>query len=108
MRDNEFADLADRALAEIERKLEASGLDLDCSPAGDGVLEIEFGDGGRIVVNRHLASREVWVAARSGGVHFRWDGEAWRDTRDGRELMAVLSELVSAHAGTPKNASGKR
>jgi CyaY protein len=108
MRDNEFADLADQALAEIERKLEASGFDLDCSPAGDGVLEIEFGDGGRIVVNRHLASREVWVAARSGGAHFRWDGQAWRDTRDGRELMTVLFELASAHAEPPKNASGKR
>jgi CyaY protein len=100
MRDGEFVDLAERALAEIERKLEAGGLDLDCSMAGDGVLEIEFDDQSRIVVNRHLASREIWVAARSGGVHFRWDGKAWRSTRDGRELMAVLSELVSLHAGT--------
>jgi CyaY protein len=102
MRDNEFADLADRALAEIERRLEASGLDLDCSAAGDGVLEIEFGDGGKIVVNRRVASQEIWVAARSGGVHFRWDGESWRGTRDGHELMAALAELVSAHAELPK------
>jgi CyaY protein len=100
MRDGEFVDLAERTLVEIERKLEAGGLDLDCSMASDGVLEIEFDDQSRIVVNRHLASREVWVAARSGGVHFRWDGMAWRSTRDGRELMAVLSELVSLHAGT--------
>ncbi|MDR2112113.1 MAG: iron donor protein CyaY, partial [Candidatus Accumulibacter sp.] len=99
MRDSEFAVLADRALADIERKLDASGVDLDYSPVGNGVLEIEFGDGGKIVVNRHAASQEIWVAARSGGFHFRWDGNAWKGTRDNRELMAVLAELVSMQSG---------
>jgi CyaY protein len=99
MHDSEFIVLADQALERIERALEASGADLDCAMVGSGVLEIESDDGGKIVVNRHAVAREVWVAARSGGFHFRWDGQAWRDTRDGRELMAVLSELVSAQAG---------
>jgi CyaY protein len=100
MRDSEFIDLAERALTEIERRLEASGLDLDCSPTGDGVLEIEFDGSAKIVLNRHLASHEIWLAARSGGVHFRWDGTAWKSTRDERELMTVLSELVSTQTGT--------
>lgn len=104
MHDSEFIVLADQALADIERKIEASGLELDYSMVSDGVLEIEFGDGSRIVVNRHTATREIWVAGRSGGFHFRRDSsqdkekEAWRDTKDGRELMAVLSEMVSAQA----------
>jgi CyaY protein len=95
MRDNEFIVLADRALADIERFLDASGIDLDYSAAGDGVLEIELGDGGRIIVNRHVAAREIWVAARSGGFHFRRDENAWKDTRSTRELMAVLRELIA-------------
>lgn len=99
MRDSEFVVLADQALADIEQGLEASGADLDYSTAGSGVLEIEFDDGSKIVVNRHAAAQEVWVAARAGGFHFRWDGEAWRDTKDGRELMAALSELASTQAG---------
>lgn len=99
MRDSEFVVLADQALADIEHGLEASGADLDYSTAGGGVLEIEFDDGSKIVVNRHAAAQEMWVAARAGGFHFRWDGAAWKGTRDGRELMAVLAELISAQAG---------
>lgn len=93
MRDSEFIVLADQALADIEGFLDASGIDLDYSTAGE-VLEIELSDGGKIVVNRHIAAQEIWVAARSGGFHFRRDENAWKDTREGRELMALLSELI--------------
>jgi len=54
-----------------------------------------------MIVNRHAAAREIWVAARSGGFHFRWDGRQWRDTRNGTELFAALSKLVSAQSGRP-------
>jgi len=101
MNDSEFNALAEAALARIEAALENCGADLDFETAGTGVLEIEFDDGGKIIVNRHGAAQEIWVAARSGGFHYRWDGSAWRDTRDGSELMAVLSRLVSAQAGAP-------
>ncbi|MFZ4536684.1 iron donor protein CyaY [Propionivibrio sp.] len=101
MNDSEFNELADAALTRIENALEASGADLDFAMISAGVLEIEFADGSKIIVNRHGAAKEVWVAARSGGFHFRWDGNAWRDTRDGSELVAALSKLVSAQAGEP-------
>ena len=96
MLESEFVSLADRVLADIEKALDASGRDLDYATVGSGVLEIELDDGGKIVVNRHAAMQEIWVAARAGGFHFRWDGTVWRDTRDGRELMSVLAELISA------------
>ena len=67
--------------------------------AAGGVLEIEFADGSKIIVNRHGVAREIWVAAKAGGFHFRRDGEAWRDTRDGAELMEKLSVLASQQAG---------
>jgi CyaY protein len=101
MNDSEFNALADAALKKIEAGLEASNADLDFEMASAGVLEIEFADGSKIIVNRHGAAQEVWVAAKSGGFHYRWDGHAWRDTRDGGELMAVLSKLASAQAGEP-------
>ena len=100
MNDSEFITLADQALKWIEQALETSDVDLDCSMTSSGVLEIEFDDGGKIIVNRHAAAKEMWVAARSGGFHFRWDGQSWRDTRSARELLAVLSDMASAQAGT--------
>jgi len=99
MNDSEFIELADQTLDRIECAVEASGASIDCSLVGSGVLELELEDGGKIVVNRHAVSKELWVAARAGGFHFRWDGQGWRDTRNSRELMAVLSELLSSQVG---------
>lgn len=99
MDEREFESLATPALQAIERALEASGAEVDFELKEGGVLEIEFEDGSKIIVNRHGAAREIWVAARSGGFHFRWDGEAWRDTRDRSELFAALSKLVSEQLG---------
>lgn len=100
MDERQFEALASEALRSIERALDQSGVDADFELKEGGVLELEFGNGSKIIVNRHGAAREIWVAARSGGFHFRWDGSVWRDTRDGAELFAALSKLVSAQSGT--------
>ena len=99
MDENEFAGLAERALERIEAALEESGVEADVERKEGGVLEIEYADGSRMVINRHAAAREIWVAARAGGFHFRWDGAAWRDTRSSTELFAALSKIVSTQSG---------
>jgi CyaY protein len=99
MDEREFETRAAQALAAIEQALEAAELDADFELKEGGILEIEFDDGSKIIINRHAAAREIWVAARSGGFHFRWDGAAWRNTRDGSELFAALSTLVSQQLG---------
>jgi len=101
MDDSEFNTLADQTLSRIDAALEACTADIDFELAAGGVLEIEFSDGSKIIVNRHGVAREIWVAARAGGFHFRRDGEVWRDTRDGAELMEKLSRLASQQAGEP-------
>lgn len=100
MDERQFEALAGEALRSIERALEQSGVDADVELKEGGVLELEFANGSKIIVNRHGAAREIWVAARAGGFHFRWDGAAWKDTRNGAELFAALSKLVSAQSGT--------
>jgi CyaY protein len=90
----DFDALAERTLDSIEQALDAVGLDYERKEGG--IIEVELDDGSRIIVNRHAAAREIWLAARSGGFHFRWDGSAWRDTRDGSELFAALSRLAGA------------
>jgi CyaY protein len=99
MDERQFEALAGETLRSIERALDQSGVDADVELKEGGVLELEFADGSKIIVNRHGASRQIWVAARSGGFHFRWDGALWKDTRDGDELFAALSKLVSAQSG---------
>lgn len=101
MDEKEFGGLADAVMARIEAALEAAEADIDFELAAGGVLEIEFADGSKIIVNRHGVAREIWVAARAGGFHFRWDGTVWRDTRDGAELLEKLSQLASQQAGEP-------
>jgi len=100
--DSEFAAAADRTLAAIgaalDAALEASDVDLDWS-LNDGILEVECEDGSKLIVNRHVPNRELWVAARSGGFHFRPRDGAWRDARSGDELGTALGALVRAQAG---------
>ena len=101
MNDKDFNQLADDMLGRIEAALEASDAEIDFELGAGGVLEIEFEDGSKIIVNRHGVAREIWVAARAGGFHFRWQetDASWRDTRDGQELLAKLSVLASQQAG---------
>lgn len=99
MEETEFNTLAEDTLARIEQALEACSVDIDYELQAGGVLELEFGDGSKIIVNRHAAAREIWVAARSGGFHFRREADRWIGTRDGAELFATLERLASEQAG---------
>ena len=99
MNDAEFDRVANAALQQIERRLEACGADLDFELKEGGVLEVEFADGSKVIINRHGAAREIWVAARSGGFHFAWRDGAWRDTRSGDELYASLARILAQQAG---------
>ncbi len=100
--DSEFIAAADATLATIglalDAALEAADADVDWS-LNDGILEIDCGDGGKLIVNRHVANRELWVAARAGGYHFQPRDGRWVDTRSADELGSVLARLVKAQAG---------
>jgi len=98
MSESEFVALTDRVLAAVGAAIDDSGADLDWSE-NDGVLTVECPDGSRLIVNRHTPNREIWVAARSGGFHFRIDGERWRDSRGGEELSSALTRLLRLQAG---------
>jgi CyaY protein len=108
MTEAQFNALAGAALEHLRQALEASGIDVDIEEKGDGVIEVEFQDGSKMIINRHGAAREIWVAARSGGFHFRWDGKAWRGTRDDSELFGALSRLISTQGGQPVVLTGPR
>ena len=99
MNEQEFNTLAEAMLARIDSALEACGGDFDWELKPGGILELDFANGSKIIINRHGAAREIWVAAKSGGFHFRPAGESWVDTRDGSDLLAALARCISAQSG---------
>jgi len=103
MSEKEFLDLAESTLNTIEAALDRLNdedvIDVECKRSGN-VLEIEFIDNGsKIIVNSQAPMKELWVAAKSGGFHYRHQDGAWVNTRDGSELFASLSALASAQGG---------
>ena len=101
MEESAFNALAEAELARIESALEACGVDIDIEPKPGGILELEFDNGTKMIINRHTAAREIWVAAKSGGFQFRPQDGRWINTRDGADLWAMLAALASAQAGEP-------
>jgi CyaY protein len=103
MDEQEFLKAADAQLARVEAALEAASesgvVDFDFETKPGGIIEIEFENGSKIIVNRHVAAREIWLAAKSGGFHFRPEGGNWVGTRDGEDLMVALARTVSEQAG---------
>ena len=101
MDESAFIAAADATLDKIglalDSALETSDSGLDWS-LNDGVLTIECEDASRIIVNRHVPNREIWVAAKSGGFHFRAQDGQWRDTRGGEALGVALARLLKAQA----------
>jgi len=98
MSETEFLAEAERVLGAIESAIEAVDADIDATRSGN-VLTLELGDGSKVVVNSQAPMRQIWIAARSGGFHYEWRDGAWRDTRDGSELFAALSRVLSAQGG---------
>lgn len=99
MDERTFSVLAEATLFELEEALDSCGVDLDFEMTPGGILELEFRDGSKAIVNRHIGAREIWLAARSGGYHFRHDGLKWTGTRDGEELFAAVSRVIREQSG---------
>ena len=104
MTDLEYLDRAEALLAAVEaccdRINEASDADVDNQRTG-GMITLTFADRSQIVVNLQKPLQEVWLAARAGGFHYKFDGAQWRDTKAASEFFADLSRYASQQAGEP-------
>ena len=100
MTETEFATRSAGVIDHIEESLDTAGIDVDLERKGDGLLEIEFANGSKIVVNTQTPMRQIWVAAKSGGFHFAESAGQWLDTRSGEALMILLSRVASEQAGS--------
>ena len=100
MSDSEYLTRAEAVLAAIERSLDDTDADIEFERSGN-VLTLEFENGTKIIVNLQPPMQEIWIAAKSGGYHFRFVDGKWRDTRNGTEFFAALSDYATQQAGEP-------
>ena len=102
MTDTEFLDRAEAALGAIEascdRINDQTDADIDNQRVG-GMITLVFANRSQIVVNLQKPLHEIWLAAKSGGYHFKWDQGQWLDTKGQGEFFAVLNVQASAQSG---------
>lgn len=86
--------------AQVDRWLQDDVVDIDAHRTG-GLLELALPGGSRLIVNTQPPLQELWLAARSGGFHFRFAEGRWVDTKDGREFFEALSACAAQQTGLP-------
>jgi CyaY protein len=83
--------------ATVDRLLQDDVIDIDSQRTG-GLLELAFPSGSKIVINTQPPLHELWLAARAGGYHFKFQAGRWID-REGQEFFDVLTRCASEQAG---------
>jgi CyaY protein len=104
MNESDFINKVDTTLKALELAIEqlANDTDIDVDMRREGyVLTIDFDDFGKVIINAQAAVQELWVAAKSGGFHYRLQEALWKNTRDQTELADSLSQILSLQLKQP-------
>jgi CyaY protein len=102
--DVQYSQMTSALLAGVEATLDSwlqwDVIDIDSARTG-GLLEMSFPNGSKIVINTQPPLQELWLAARAGGFHFKFEAGRWIDTKDRRDFFETLSTCSSEQAGCP-------
>jgi CyaY protein len=104
MTDLEFSNHAEALLQALEaacdRLNDDADNDIDNQRVG-GMVTLTFANRSQIIVNLQRPLQEVWLAAKSGGYHYRFDGQHWQDTKGQGEFWQQLNADATAQSGLP-------
>ncbi|WP_296444975.1 iron donor protein CyaY [Rhodoferax sp. UBA5149] len=104
MTDSEFMDRAEILLKAVEascdRINDQTHADIDNQRTG-GMVTLVFSNRSQIVINLQKPLHEIWMAAKSGGYHYKFDSAQWMDTKGQGEFFSSLSRYASDQAGCP-------
>jgi len=98
MNDTEFHQLVDIQMQNIEEAIDESEADIDYEVTGN-VMTLEFEDRSQIIINRQEPMKEIWLASKSGGFHFKLIDDKWTCSKTGMELFEMVKEECVKHAG---------
>lgn len=104
MTDPEFMDHGEALLRSIEsccdRINDDTDADIDNQRVG-AMVTLTFRNASQIIVNLQKPLHEIWMAAKAGGFHYRFDGIRWMDTKGNGEFFANLAQYAGDQAGRP-------
>lgn len=102
MTDLEYQDFAEGVLKSIElecdRLNDETDVDIDNQRTG-GMITLTFSNHSQIIINLQKPLQEIWMAAKAGGFHYKFNSNHWRDTKDSSEFFSNLSRCASEQAG---------
>ncbi|MFA0521775.1 iron donor protein CyaY, partial [Vibrio sp. 10N.222.55.E8] len=82
--------------------IDESEADIDYEVTGN-VMTLEFENRSQIIINRQEPMREIWLASKSGGFHFKLIDDKWTCSKTGIELFEMVKEECVKHAGEEIN-----
>ena len=100
MNEAQFNELVDELMFSIEESIDDSGADIDYENSA-GMLTITCeGNGTQIILSRQAAVGEIWLAAKSGGFHFKLKEGVWCNTVSGVPLNVRVSASNESQDGS--------
>ena len=101
MTDLEFLDRAELLLKAVElgcdRINDDGEADIDNQRVG-GMITLTFENRSQIIINLQKPLHEIWLAAKSGGYHYKFESGLWLDTKGQGEFFSNLSRFASEQA----------
>ncbi|MEI6859112.1 MAG: iron donor protein CyaY [Shewanella sp.] len=102
MTDSQFHQLANEMFQSIDDAIELAideqDADIDIDASGN-VLQLEFEDGSKIVINKQEPLHQIWLATKFGGYHFSYIKGKWIDERNESEFMPFVIESILKQGG---------
>lgn len=102
MTDLEYLDKAEQLLMAVEQTCDRLNddvdADIDAQRVG-GMVTLVFANQTQIIINQQKPLHEIWLAAKAGGFHYKFNGQQWMDTKGSGEFFENLSRFASEQAG---------
>ena len=102
MTDLEYLNHAEAALKAVEMTCDqindATDADIDNQRTG-GMITLTFENRSQIIINLQKPLHEIWMAAKAGGFHYKFNSSQWTDTKDGSEFFDSLTRCASEQSG---------
>jgi CyaY protein len=110
MTDLDYLNAAEALLQAVERNVDRinddTDADIDAQRVG-GMVTLVFANRSQIIINLQKPLQEVWMAAKSGGYHYKLkaneNGAIWREDKGGGEFWADLSRDATSQSGLALN-----